>query len=397
MTRRKMIVTVYALVAAILLLSGLCLIGLTQQNTPETTPPAPTFAPAPTETAHPITEETFQMQLNEPTVVYISPEDEKRLALWESSDTTILSVDSGGRLDAAKTGVAQITARFQDGDAAVYTVTVTNAQPQTETDLFSTAITANADILEQNKLGNQDLYHINVNREQNIVTVYTYDSSGQYTVPIRAMVCSCGLNKATILGEFDTYFRTEWQQLFNDVYGKYVTGIDGDYLFHSVPYTENFRSDSLETEEYNKLGEEASLGCVRLAVGDAKWIYENCPVGTHVKIYDSQESEPLGKPEPMRITNLNNGWDPTDNMTENPYNDQKPTISTPQKTELTVGENFDILNGVTATDSCGNDITEKIETFGNVVTSRQGDYKVTYRVTDALHRNAEQTFVVHVE
>ena len=100
------------------------------------------------------------------------------------------------------------------------------------------------------------------------------------------MVCSCGLDKGTITGEFETYFKTEWHALFDDVYGKYVTGIDGNFLFHSVPYTELLKNDSLESDEYNKLGTDASLGCVRLAVSDAKWIYDNCPVGTYVKIYD---------------------------------------------------------------------------------------------------------------
>ncbi|MFR5209625.1 MAG: L,D-transpeptidase family protein [Clostridia bacterium] len=28
---------------------------------------------------------------------------------------------------------------------------------------------------------------------------------------------------------------------------------------------------------FNKLGEQASQGCVRLAVSDAKWVYDNCP------------------------------------------------------------------------------------------------------------------------
>jgi hypothetical protein len=35
-------------------------------------------------------------------------------------------------------------------------------------------------------------YIIKVNRLANCVTVYTYDLYGEYTVPVRAMVCSCG-------------------------------------------------------------------------------------------------------------------------------------------------------------------------------------------------------------
>ena len=391
MTKRIMIIVLYVIAAAIMLLSGLCLIGLTQSL--HISKPEPVF----TTTEPTVTEEAFIMKQNEPTVIHIKKENEDKLLSWESSDESIVEVDSGGRLDAYTTGVAEITARYKDGSETVYTVTVEEAEKKPERNIFSTAITANEDILERNELGNQDLYHILVNREQNIVTVYTYDDDGEYTVPVRAMVCSCGLDKGTITGEFETYFKKEWHALYDEVYGKYVTGIDGNFLFHSVPYTELLKNDSLESDEYNKLGTDASLGCVRLAVSDAKWIYDNCPVGTSVKIYDSDETEPLGKPVPMRVADLKIGWDPTDNEKDNPYNGKTPEIKLPESTSVHLGDDYNIYRGVTATDSCGNDITDKIEAIGNVISSRRGEYKITYRVTDALNRSAEQSLIIWVE
>ena len=204
MTKRIMIIVLYVIAAAIMLLSGLCLIGLTQSL--HISKPEPVF----TTTEPTVTEEAFIMKQNEPTVIHIKKENEDKLLSWESSDESIVEVDSGGRLDAYTTGVAEITARYKDGSETVYTVTVEEAEKKPERNIFSTAITANEDILERNELGNQDLYHILVNREQNIVTVYTYDDDGEYTVPVRAMVCSCGLDKGTITGEFETYFKTEW-------------------------------------------------------------------------------------------------------------------------------------------------------------------------------------------
>ena len=339
MTKRIMIIVLYVIAAAIMLLSGLCLIGLTQSL--HISKPEPVF----TTTEPTVTEEAFIMKQNEPTVIHIKKENEDKLLSWESSDESIVEVDSGGRLDAYTTGVAEITARYKDGSE----------------------------------------------------TVYTYDDDGEYTVPVRAMVCSCGLDKGTITGEFETYFKTEWHALFDDVYGKYVTGIDGNFLFHSVPYTELLKNDSLESDEYNKLGTDASLGCVRLAVSDAKWIYDNCPVGTYVKIYDSDETEPLGKPVPMRVADLKIGWDPTDNEKDNPYNGKTPEIKLPESTSVHLGDDYNIYRGVTATDSCGNDITDKIEAIGNVISSRRGEYKITYRVTDALNRSAEQSLIIWVE
>ena len=61
----------------------------------------------------------------------------------------------------------------------------------------------------------------------------------------------------------------------------YWTQFYGDYLFHSVPFN---GSREMEPEEAAKLGTPASHGCVRLAVADAKWIYDNIPKGTKVSI-----------------------------------------------------------------------------------------------------------------
>ena len=67
----------------------------------------------------------------------------------------------------------------------------------------STAIVDNLDVQRKNVDSDSDLplYEIHVNCKQNVVTVYTYDDKGEYSVPIRAMVCSCGLDDGTIRGE----------------------------------------------------------------------------------------------------------------------------------------------------------------------------------------------------
>ncbi|MBD9219942.1 MAG: murein L,D-transpeptidase, partial [Clostridiales bacterium] len=103
----------------------------------------------------------------------------------------------------------------------------------------------------------------------------------------------------------------------------YATRITGHILFHSVPYfTPN--KDDLEYEEYNKLGTVASMGCIRLTVKDVKWIYDNCPEGTVVRMYASSKKEPLEKPIPINIDVDNEelrGWDPTDPDENNPWKD----------------------------------------------------------------------------
>ena len=105
-------------------------------------------------------------------------------------------------------------------------------------------------------------------------------------------------------------------------YGQYAVGFrDGGYLFHSVCYTQKDRA-TMMADEYNMLGDFASAGCVRLQVADAKWIFENCEVGTGVTVYDSPEAGALGKPAKAveAITEENdNGWDPTDPDPYNPW------------------------------------------------------------------------------
>ena len=61
----------------------------------------------------------------------------------------------------------------------------------------------------------------------------------------------------------------------------YYTQFYGNYLFHSVLY----EPGSMTRIQDGRLGIYASHGCVRLALANAKWIYDNIPSGTKVYIY----------------------------------------------------------------------------------------------------------------
>lgn len=165
-------------------------------------------------------------------------------------------------------------------------------------------------------------YYIKINRQQNCITIYTQDENGEYTVPYKAMICSTGLYNATPRGIYQISTKYLWRELYGGVYGQYATRIHGGVLFHSVPYYSKSK-DSLCADKYNKLGQQASMGCVRLTVEDAKWIAENCPEGTTVEIYDDDDPGPLGKPEAVKIDTDSpiKGWDPTDPDVNNPWHD----------------------------------------------------------------------------
>lgn len=164
-------------------------------------------------------------------------------------------------------------------------------------------------------------YSIDVIRNQNVVVVYGLDGNGEYTQVVQVFVCSTGRNNATPTGTFYTTRGSTWGALYGGVWGQYTTRIVGDILFHSVPYFSKNKGD-LEWEEYNKLGTQASLGCVRLSVRDVKWIYYNCPAGTKVHIYDGELPQGVSKPGSIYLdgSDPNHGWDPTDDDSSNPWN-----------------------------------------------------------------------------
>ena len=157
-------------------------------------------------------------------------------------------------------------------------------------------------------------YFIRINRAQNCATVYVRDEAGEYTIPYKVLLCSTGRNNRTPLGTFPLKERYRWRCMLGGVWSQYATRVYRGVLIHSVPYyTKN--PGNLEVYQYNRLGEQASAGCIRMNVRDAKWVYDHCREGTLVEVYDDADDPgPLGKPEPIRIEEgaEHPGWDPTD-------------------------------------------------------------------------------------
>lgn len=171
-----------------------------------------------------------------------------------------------------------------------------------------------------NKTNNKMPYYIKVNYEAQVVIIYSKDEQGNYTNAYKSMICSTGISTPKS-GVYTIPGRWRWGFLQGNVYGQYVTKITGNILFHSVPYQRQDPS-SLEYWEYDKLGTDASLGCVRLRVQDAKWIYENCANGTKVEFYSSPNAGPLAKPLAKKISDYPDylrNWDPTDPNPSNPW------------------------------------------------------------------------------
>ena len=118
--------------------------------------------------------------------------------------------------------------------------------------------------------------------------VYAYRwANGDYNKLVRTMTCSTGTEgHETPLGTYRAAGPAGRWYYFQKYkcWAQYAYRIDGAYLFHSVIYSEK-NEDTVRWGSVYALGGRASHGCVRLSVEDAKWIFENCPSGTTVKIY----------------------------------------------------------------------------------------------------------------
>lgn len=121
--------------------------------------------------------------------------------------------------------------------------------------------------------------------------------------------------------------------------------------------------------------------------------------GTKVDIYDNEANPgPLGKPDMIKIPldSKYANWDPTDPDKDNPWLDYSAKIEGAKDITTKVGEKVDLLKGVTATDTCGNDISKDIITIGRYTFDKAGEYEITYKVTDAIDSTATAKITLKV-
>ncbi|MEG1890065.1 MAG: peptidoglycan-binding protein [Clostridia bacterium] len=153
-------------------------------------------------------------------------------------------------------------------------------------------------------------YAITVDVRNQVTTVYGRDDNGEFTIPVRRMICSTGM-KATPSDVGDWVLngrRARWAYFGKwGSHAQYWTRINPNIAFHSVIYNA-VDYMALSIKSYNKLGQRASHGCIRLLVSDARWLYENIDEGVVVSIReDLPEDQELAKslaPPPLNKSNM---------------------------------------------------------------------------------------------
>ena len=160
-------------------------------------------------------------------------------------------------------------------------------------------------------IGAQGPFLIKINKQMNTTTVYAADGANGYIIPVKSFLCSTGDD--TPLGTFHTPEKYRWRLMNSGVSCQYATrlGPGLSFLLHSIIYSVQ-DINTMHPDTYNYLGVARSAGCIRFTSGDAKWIYDHCPIGTTIQVYNSPVPGPFERPTIKAVIPTTQHWDPTD-------------------------------------------------------------------------------------
>lgn len=170
-------------------------------------------------------------------------------------------------------------------------------------------------------IGNPHDFIIKVNRARNSVTIYTKDGDNGYILPYKVFLCTLN-GTETPLGTYKFYVKYRWKYMHDGpdgraIYCQFLNRFYQGFLMHSLIYWEKPDTYHFDASTYNFLGAQESDGCIRLKAGEAQWVYENCPNGTQITIYDDMWNiGPLDRPAIEQAIPPTQNYDPTDPLVQ---------------------------------------------------------------------------------
>ena len=154
-------------------------------------------------------------------------------------------------------------------------------------------------------------HKIEVDLTNQICTVYGVYSDGSVKGIMSEFVSTARKGKTTPVGNFKIQgasggrkakYRT-CKLSGGKTYAEYACRFTGAKMMHGVPWKTRNTKGCVYKGEFNKLGSVASAGCVRMPIKLARYIYNNCPVGTPVKVFKGTKGKyPMGKPKKYTAT-----------------------------------------------------------------------------------------------
>ena len=193
-----------------------------------------------------------------------------------------------------KTAMSQSTAQTKDMIQSDYTFTANRQFKLQKTTGNDTAAVDNSYepkayedtmIMYANRFESKTNHIIIVDRDHFCTKVYS-GSKGNWK-EIKSWICSVGSpGHPTTPGEQEIRFKAIY---FNSNYMRlyFASGLSTGRLFHSIGYYNQPNHTPRDPGPVydGTLGARITGGCIRLAIGNARWIYYNCPVSTKVYIY----------------------------------------------------------------------------------------------------------------
>ncbi|MBP5178934.1 MAG: L,D-transpeptidase family protein [Lachnospiraceae bacterium] len=236
---------------------------------------------------------TFQLEVKGTTAVS-----------FKSSKKKIASVNSDGVVTAKKEGTTVISVTCENGETYTCEVEVylniMDIEDPTFADLAPTVNMSFEELVGDNGIYDElvampapGTYRLIVDLYHKVVMAYTKEENGEYTKPVRYMLCGVGASATpTPTGTFKMENYRLRYEIFNgtNCYGQYWSILKGRIYFHSILYTSFNAKDYTETS-YDNLGKAVSHGCIRLTVPDARWIYYNVAPGTEVEVRKGSGSD----------------------------------------------------------------------------------------------------------